>query len=251
MKRRALTTVSARRRLAATAALAVLCCGPAARAQNAVQGLSVIPVTMEMAPGEQARTLTIENHTDRPATFQVRPYAWTQPDGSDQLDPTDALLVSPPIGSLAPGGRQVVRLVLRKPGGARETTYRILLDQIPSQPAAGQVGFVLRLSIPIFVEPPGRIAPQLAWTVETQGESAWLVARNDGSRRQVLRDMKLAGSGGALTLEANAPPYVLAGGVRRWRIRGPAPSADGPLRLTAHADTGEIDQAVPVRRAPP
>ncbi len=252
--RRALTTVSARPRLmAAAAALAVLCCAPGTRAQSALQGLTVIPVTMEMAPGEQARTLTIQNHTDRAATFQVRPFAWTQPAGVDQLDATDALLVSPPIGSLSPGASQVVRLVLRKPGGAHETTYRILLDEIPSQPAAGQVGFVLRLSIPIFVEPPGKIAPQLAWAVEMQGESAWLVARNEGSRRQVLRDMKLVAGGAPLTLEPNVSPYVLAGGVRRWRIRGPgpAPSADATLRLTAHADTGEIDQAVPVRRDRP
>jgi len=69
--RRALTTVSA---------LAVLFCAPGGRAQTTLQGLTVIPVTMEMAPGEQAKTLTIENHTDRAATFQVRPYAWSQPE---------------------------------------------------------------------------------------------------------------------------------------------------------------------------
>jgi fimbrial chaperone protein len=239
--------------LAAVVALALLCRPAEGRAQG-IRGFTVIPVTMEMAPGERARTLTIQNNTDSKASFQVRPFAWSQAGGPDQLDVTDGLVVSPPIGELAPGATQVVRLVLRSAAPTnREIAYRILLDQIPSASASDQIGFVLRLSIPVFVEPPGKIAPQLGWTVEVQGQDAWLVARNEGSRRQVLRDMKLMAGGGALALESNVSPYVIAGGVRRWRIvgRSLAPAADATLRLTAHADTGEIDQAVPVRRDSP
>ncbi len=233
--------------------LVAFCVPRAGRTQNVLQGFTVIPVTMEMAAGERAKTLTIQNHTDREATFQVRPFAWSQADGTDQLDATDGLLVSPPIGVLAPGSSQVVRVLLRKAAQGREVSYRILLDQIPAQPAPGQVGFILRLSIPVFVEPPGRIAAQLHWAIESDGRGASLVANNDGSRRQVVRDMRLVADGHALSLEANVSPYVLAGSVRRWRIlgQGPSPSADGTFRLTAHADTGEIDQAVPVRRAGP
>ena len=250
---------AAARRLATAIALVApiflvaLCVPRAGRTQTTIQGFTVIPVTMEMAAGERARTLTIQNHTDREATFQVRPFAWSQTGGSDQLDATDALLVSPPIGTLAPGASQVVRLVLRKPADGREVSYRILLDQIPAQPAPGQVGFVLRMSIPVFVEPAVRIAPQLRWAVESDGQGASLVANNDGTRREVLRDMRLVVDGRALQLEANVSPYVLAGGIRRWRIlgQGPGASASATLRLTAHADTGEIDQAVPVRRAGP
>ena len=212
------------------------------------------PVTVEMTAGQRATILTIQDHTEREATFQVRPYAWSQPAGNDKLDPTDALLVSPPLGVLPAGSSQVVRLVLRRLAQGREASYRILLDQIPAQPTPGQVGFVLRLSFPVFVEPPGRIAPQLRWAGSSPGETATLVATNDGSRRQVVRDMKLkAPDGHAAPLETNVSPYILAGGVRRWRIlgQGPRPPAGGALRLTAHADTGEIDQAVPVLRAGP
>jgi fimbrial chaperone protein len=244
----------ARRCAALAIALMVLCFSRPGRAQEAIQGFTVSPVTVEMLAGERATILTIQNHTDREATFQVRPFAWSQPAGSDQLDPTGALVVSPPLGVVPAGSRQVVRLVLRRPAEGREVSYRILLDQVPGPPAPGQVGFVLRLSFPVFVEPPGRIAPQLRWAVESQGASASLVASNGGSRRQVVRDMKLtAPDGRALPLEANVSPYILAGGVRRWRIldQGARPPADGTMRLTAHAEIGEIDQAVPVRRAGP
>lgn len=249
-----LAASTARRCLALAVALMVLSGSRAGRTQDVVQGFAVIPVTVEMFPGERATILTIRNHTDREATFQVRPFTWSQPAGNDQLGPTDALLVSPPLGVLPAGSTQVVRLVLRRPAEGREITYRILLDQVPAQPTPGQIGFVLRLSIPVFVDPPGRIAPQLSWALESQGVSAWLVARNIGSRRQVVHDMKLvAADGRVLSLESNLSPYILAGGVRRWRILGPGagPSAGGTLRLTALADTGEIDQAVPVLRAGP
>ncbi len=244
---------AAPRRAALAGALVVLCSGDG-KAQEAIQGFTVSPVTVEMAPGQRAATLTVQNHTDREASFQVRPFAWSQPAGNDQLDPTDALLVSPPLGVVPAGSSQVVRLVLRRPAEGREVSYRILLDQIPAQPAPGQVGFVLRLSFPVFVEPAGRTTPQLHWTVESQGEAASLVANNNGGRRQVVRGLKLtAPDGQDVRLETNVSPYILAGGVRRWRFLGPGPrpTAGGTLRLTAHADTGEIDQAVPVLRAGP
>jgi fimbrial chaperone protein len=225
------------------------------RAQTTIQGFTVTPVRVEMAAGQRATLLTIENQTAREATFQVRPYAWSQPGGGDQLDPTEALLASPPLGVLPPGAKQVVRLVLRGPAPARETTYRILLDQIPSQAAPGKVGFQLRLSIPVFVAPSDRRGPPLLqWEVIAEGPAATLVARNDGGRRQVVHDLGLATADGrALALESNASPYILAGGLRRWRILGlPALLRAGEtLRLTAHADTGGIDQAVPVRRVGP
>ena len=247
------TTTAARQAAAVAAALLVLCGSRSGQAQGPVQGFTVTPVTIEMAAGQRATTLTVQNHTDRPASFQVRPFAWSQPAGDDQLDPTDGLLVSPPLGQLAPGATQVVRLVLRGDAQGREVSYRILLDQIPAQEAPGQVGFVLRMSMPVFVEPAGRIAAQLHWTVESQGEALSLAVTNSGSRRQVVRDLKLTGPDGRLLpLQSNVSPYILAGGIRRWRILGPAaPPPGGTLRLTAHAETGDIDQAVAVPRAGP
>ena len=157
------------RRAGALAAALLVSSGPqAGRAEDAIRGFTVTPVTIEMASGQRATILTLQNGADREATFQVRPFAWSQPAGKDQLDPTDALLVSPPLGVLHVGAKQVVRLVLRRPAQGREASYRILLDQIPNQPGVGEVGFVLRLSIPVFVAPPERIRPQLRWTVEPQ-----------------------------------------------------------------------------------
>ena len=225
--------------------------GPAAN-PDVIKGLTVVPVSFELQPGQLTAVLSIQNDTDREADFQVRPFAWGQPGGADQLSPTDVLMASPPLGRVSVGAGQVVRLVLRQPAQGQEASYRILLDQVPPPPQPGVVGFSLRLSIPVFAEPTGHPAPHVRWSVQFDGGASYLVAVNDGTRHDTFRDMALtAADGRALALEQNVSPYVLAGATRRWRIlTSIAPSREG-LRLRARADTGAIDQAVSAPSAGP
>jgi fimbrial chaperone protein len=194
-------------RIAAAAALAVLACGQAGDGQTLPQGLTVSPVSFEMTPGQMTAVLTIQNHTDREADFQVRPFAWDQSAGGDRLTPTDMLVASPPLGRMAPGAEQVVRLVLRRPAGGQEATYRILLDQVPPPPEPGAINFALRLSIPVFVEPAAREAARVRWTVEADAGAYYLVAVNSGGRHEVFRHIALTSADGrAVAIETNASP---------------------------------------------
>jgi fimbrial chaperone protein len=219
------------------------------------QGLTVLPVSIQMAAGQMATTLTVRNEGADEISLQVRPFVWSQrpPRGEDELKPATELMASPPLATLAAGATQVVRLVLRRPAEGREASYRVLLDQIPPPSAApGTVRIALRLSIPVFVEPAARTAPRLRWQVESSGAGLDLAAVNEGSRHEKVRDIALGGAVGALKVEANLPPYVLPGATRRWRIAGsgsrPAPGTT--LRLTANADAGAIDQPVAVVAGP-
>jgi fimbrial chaperone protein len=226
--------------------------GPGANQEEVIKGLGVVPVSFELQPGQMTAVLTIQNDTDREADFQVRPFAWGQLGGNDQLSPTDVLMASPPLGRVSVGAGQVVRLVLRRPAQAQEASYRILLDQVPPPPQPGVVGFALRLSIPVFAEPSSHVAPHVRWSVQSVGGGDYLVAVNDGGRHDTFRDMALtADDGRPIALEQNVSPYVLAGATRRWRIlTSLAPSREG-LRLRARADSGAIDQAVSAPSAGP
>jgi fimbrial chaperone protein len=210
-------------------------------------------VIINLAPQQMTTVLSLENHTEREADFQVRPFLWDQPGGGERLTPTDALVASPPLGKIPAGAKQVVRIVLRQPAQGQEASYRLLLDQVPPPAQPGEVGLALRLSLPLFAEPPNRVSAHLRWSVEPSGEAYALVAVNDGGRHEVVRDLALTGAGGRrLELEANVSPYILAGATRRWRILTPnvAPSREA-LRLTAHANAGVIDQAVSAPSAAP
>jgi len=235
--------------LKTVAVLSIVTAGFAARAQS----LSVLPVNVFLAPGQNAASLTVTNRGDHETAIQIRPYAWNQPDGNDQLAATDAVVVSPPLVSIAPGATQVVRLILRHPAQDRESTYRILLDQIPPPAEPGVVHVVLRLSIPIFALPAVRALPHLQFHMESEGGQLYLVGTNDGLRHEAIRDIEIAtGDGGKLKTEAGVSPDILAGVTRRWHIivPGSLPLTNETLRLTGRADSGAIDEQVRVDAKP-
>jgi len=74
----------------------------------------------------------------------------------DILTPTTAVVASPPIASLKPGGENLVRIVrvARTPVTARES-YRVLVDQLPNPKGykPGVVGILVRHAIPLYFEP--------------------------------------------------------------------------------------------------
>ena len=235
-----------------TAAIAALCVFLATGAAEA-QGLTVLPVAIQMAAGQMAATLTVRNEGDSETALQVRPFVWSQASrGEDELKPAMELMASPPLATIAAGGTQVVRLVLRRPAEAREASYRILLDQIPPPAAPGTVRIALRLSIPIFAEPSTRITPHLQWRLYSDGGQLYLEAVNDGSRHEKLRDISLTGADGVAKVERNLSPYILPGVTRRWRVlaSGATPAPGSVMRLNATTDAGLVAQPVTVVAGP-
>jgi fimbrial chaperone protein len=246
------TPISRRFRATASAlaaGLAILLAGGTASAQS----LTVLPVNIEMAPKQMATTLTVINQGDAETSVQIRTMAWKQVDGKEDLTPSNDVMVSPPIATIAPGATQIVRLVLRKPPEGREATYRILLDQIPPVAEPGTVRIALRLSIPIFAAPVTRAMPHVKFRVENDAGQAYLVAVNDGNRHDTIREIALKTAGGTgLDTATNSSPYILAGTTRRWPIgvAGSSPAAGDTVHLTGTTTTGAVDQRVPVVKAP-
>ena len=219
---------------ALAAILIVLLTGLAARAQ----ALAVLPVNILLSPGQKTTTLTVTNQGTSETSIQIRAYAWSQNDGEDKLTSSDAVVVSPPLASIAAGATQVIRLILRQPPQDSEATYRILVDQIPPPAEPGIVHVVLRL---------------IEFHLEDNAGQTYLVGTNDGLRHEAIREIVLTtGDGRTLKEEASASPYILSGATRRWHITSPdsLPLPSVPLRLTAHGDAGIIEQQVQVVAKP-
>jgi fimbrial chaperone protein len=241
--------ITASRRIVAAIGLVPVLCAFLAGGTARAQSLLVIPVNLQIAPGQRATTLTVTNQGTSETSIQIRAYAWNQQGGDDQLTTSDAVIVSPPLASIAPGATQVVRLILRQPPQGREATYRIILDQIPPPASPGVIRLVIRMSIPIFAQTTTRAVPHVQFHIERDAGSAFLVALNDGGRHEVIRNAVLWTSDGRkLSTESNASPYILAGATRRWPIaaQGSLPLLSETLRLTARADAGAIEQQVRV-----
>lgn len=229
--------------------LIALATGMAARAQS----LSVLPVNVFLGPGEKATSLTVTNQGNSKTSIQIRAYAWNQYQDKDLLTPSDLVVVSPPIATLAPGASQVVRLILRERPQLHENTYRILLDQIPPPAEPGTVHVVLRLSIPIFAEPGAKANPDVQFHLEAKDGAMSLVGDNQGLRHLAIREIQLStGDGRTLKVEPGASPYILSGTTRHWKIdaQGPLPLPNEKLQLKAQSDAGAIDRQVSVVAAP-
>jgi len=217
------------------------------------QSLTVLPVNIQLASKQKATTLTVINQGDADTSIQIRAYAWSQHDGTDQLAESNVILISPPLATLAPGASQIVRLLLRHPAEGREESYRILLDQIPPPAEPGVIRVVLRMSIPVFALPSGRAVANLQFHFERAATQMYLVASNSGPLHESFHDLSLwTDSGLKLKTSVNALEYVLGGSTRRWPI-APEDGAllqQGTVRLKAIGNTGPIAQQVRLVDAP-
>lgn len=214
--------------------------------------LEVSPVTMEMAPGRMATTLTVTNHGTARTAIQVRSFAWAQGGTEDTLTRTDDLVVSPPMFQLGPNEAQTVRLMARRPAQGSEASYRLLLDELPAGREPGAIQLALRLSLPVFVAPAGQTAPDLAWRVVQSAGGAEVRVLNRGTRRDRIADVAVALPGGASVKPAGLQnPYVLPGVERRLRLPVERGALRVPqVRIVGRDDFGQLSAPAPVQAEP-
>jgi fimbrial chaperone protein len=222
----------------------------------AAQGLSVSPVGLTFAPGQTDAVVTLSNRGDVATSFQVRSMVWEQTSRqvvvvAPQRGVATGLIASPPLGTIEPGQTQTIRLLLVQPPRNREATYRLIIDQLPPPESPGQVRLVLRMSLPIFVEPRGSAAADVAWSILATPGAAVLQAHNNGTRHISLTAIHLTSAGRSVTVGADQLPYLLAGASRQWPIAPSLPLRDGArVGITAMTDTHLVLRQVAVVAAP-
>jgi fimbrial chaperone protein len=217
-----------------------------ARAQ--AQALQISPISVALQPGQMTTTLSVENTGADSAALQIRPFRWSQTNQQDLLTDTDDLLVSPPITTIGGGQTQIFRVVLRRPAGRTEASYRLLLDQLPPPSMPGVIRIALRLSIPVFAEPEAAAGSDVVWRVIEESGSAVLVGFNRGGKHLHIVDASLsAADGRRFKLQALQLPYVLPGAEHRWRVENATGLRPGStVSLAATSDAGPVHASLQV-----
>jgi len=222
--------------------------------EAAVAGsFNVSPVRVELTAKERTQALTVRNQGDQPAVVQVQLFAWSQEAGQDILQPTTDLLVSPPVFTVQPGQSQLLRIALRgAPDPARQLSYRAILQEVPPQTREGgpALQVALRISLPVFVEPPIEAKPALEWQAEIAEDGKLkLSAHNGGNAHIQLANFKLSNSTGAELVSEQQVSYILAGQTRTWTLQ---PSADlasaGSVQLAGRSDAGDLATEIEITR---
>lgn len=220
--------------------LSTLPCAPAAAA-----ALRVSPILVEGAAGADAG-LTLRNVEPRPVTVQVRVYRWSLAEGRDDLVPTDDVVASPPIVTVAPLEDYRVRVDRAAAGEPRgEESYRIVVDEVPSvdRQRNGTVAVVLRYVIPAFFAAPDATPPRLAWSFASRGGRTVLRAVNTGDRRVQVSDLALRAGRATTAVQKGLAGYVLGHSARDWPLPAGARPAPG-ASVTARGDHGALDAPI-------
>jgi fimbrial chaperone protein len=206
---------------------------------------SVSPVRIFMDARERAIAVTITNEGSTPLVMQAEIFQWKQkPDGSDDLVPTEDLVLAPPILRLAGGARQTVRLAnLRPVAGAEQQTYRLIVREIPEAvaPQTGvQIQVALAFSLPVFITPPAA-KRSLACTAERANATAVIaVCENQGQAYAQAATMTLTTpSGNTLVSSDIRAGYILPKVKRSFELAsGGTRVPGGPAKLQVTQDDG-------------
>lgn len=216
-------------------------------------GLQVSPLSVTLKPGHSADGITLRNVGTDVVHAQVRVYHWTQQDGAEQLTPSSALVISPPMLQLNPGEQQLIRVIRAaappSDAAAVEDAYRISIDELPvGVTGTRTLEFVIRQLLPVFVEPTARgvTVPQLHWSLQSDGGQTVLQASNTGNAHAQLADISFVSSASHRTEVAGGlAGYVLPGATRRWTLKQPLDLAGGGT-FEARINGAAATQILPV-----
>lgn len=225
--------------------------------QQALAAASVLiwPIDPVIEDQQQATALWLENRDNKPVYMQIRVLGWRQTAGKDDYSNQSAVIASPPVASIAPGKRQLIRLIKQSgPSAGQECAYRVLIDEVPvkdqsatTAPDGAQMGlkFQMRYSVPLFVsgsgvwtkqdsEKPRDYAsasqPQLSYRLLQQSSQRWLEVRNQGAVHARISKVTLQGK----SLNPGLMGYVLPGSQMRFALPPAGGFSSGKLLATVN-----------------
>lgn len=243
----ALQAPARRASLALALCLALAAGAPAA---SRAAGLQLTPTTLSLRAQQSADGLWLINTGAQKLQAQARVFRWRQDNGSEHFEPTQALAVSPPMLELAPGARQLVRVVRTGPAPTAEESYRVIVDELPpaeGAPRPGGLQFVLRYSIPVFLEPPGDapLAPRLRARLDLRAAPPRLEVDNQGDQHAQIADLAWVGADGQRReIAPGLLGYALAGQRMGWALPVPASALQGAGRFKARINGQATEQAL-------
>ena len=180
-------------------------------------GLQVSPINMTLASGQRAGVFTLSNTGTTPMNAQARIYKWTQsPTDEFVLEPSNEVLVSPPIMQLAAGASQEIRVIRTRSAApnAPEEHYRLIVDELPSPTTAPKKGIslLIRHNIPVFLNAQDWPSAQLDWKAAAQNGKTSVSIRNTGAVRAQIGRIWLEKDGKEST--------VISGGLTGYALPG-------------------------------
>jgi len=219
--------------------------------------VSIIPVSLSLQPDQKITSFKITNQTGEATVFQTSAVTWQQKNGKDIESPTNDLIITPPIVTIAPYAEQIIRIGIRhQQDFTKENTYRIVLQQILTQdtPAISlknTVRVLLKINIPLFIVPLKEIR-DISWDIKRINKSQLaLKVFNKGNANAFIDSIKLKdANGNELELAQNIVGRVLGGDNRTWTLQLSKPFTENTVNVNLTTEwqgkDKEIRAVVPI-----
>ena len=138
-------------------------------------------------------------------------------------------MISPPMLTIPPGGKQLIRVIRTGSPAKVEDAYRLSINELPQSAAKkNNLQFVLHYSVPVFIQPPGvtDTYAKLQWQIKHSEGRAWLEVSNQGDGHAQLSEVNIiTASGSRRNITPGLLGYVLPGSTMRWPL--PASAGQG------------------------
>jgi len=204
-------------------------------AQGFSANFSVAPTSLALTGGAKSGVFSVINSGEDKLTCQIEVKEWAQDaEGKDAYTDTKDIVFFPKIMTVEPNEQRAVRIGIKGPLSAKEKTYRLFVEEIPSQKKASEgkvsekitagLTIAFRYSMPIFMRP---AHPQESGIIEMIDMSKGLVSavvRNTGNVHVKLLSVTFYGKaadGTQLFSKEFAGWYILHGLARPYEVEVP------------------------------
>jgi len=91
------------------------------------------PTTMNLSRKVRSGVFSVINNGNEKIDFQVSAKEWKQDEkGKDIYEDTEDIIFFPKVMSVEPNSQRAIRVGLKTPPSAREKTYRLFVQEIPT-----------------------------------------------------------------------------------------------------------------------
>lgn len=218
-------------------------------------GLNVNPIYLHLKREEPTTTLRLGNGGAVPMRYQLSAFAWTQDaQGEMQLNPTQEILLFPPVFALLPNEERLVRIGTTAAFADKEKTFRIFVEEFEPDAAQPGTGPALRIrtriGLPVFLDPPAPTSTARIDAVTVGRSQISIHLKSTGNAHVHLQGVQVlaaaAPEGPSLYEHRWGPAYLLAGNDLRLTAQLP-PEHCAQLRsvhVIVSTERGSIEQSV-------
>ena len=225
---------------------------------------NISPTSLELSGGAKSGVFSVINSGAEKLNCQIDVKEWSQDEnGKDMYTDTKDIVFFPKIMAVEPNEQRAIRIGFKGSLGAKEKTYRLFVEEIPSQkkgsdakiPGKITAGLTIafRFATPIFVKP---ARPQENGRIESMNMSKGIVGavvKNIGNVHLKLLGVTFRGKavdGKELFSQEVNGWYVLHGMGRRYEMTVPKDScADlATIEVTAQAEAVSYNGTLNVQR---